>query len=79
MFMQYLEAWERCKSDTNELHLRAEAAKKSMQIARHEMEQYLAKQTKVMLQFKLQELDNKLWHSQADLSQGGTVVSIKRL
>ena len=76
LLKQYMEAWERCKSDTTKLHSRAEKAEKAMEIAHHEMEQYSARQTKATLQFKLQELDNKLWGGNSSLSQGGPVVFI---
>ena len=76
---QYMEAWQRCESDATKLRLRTEKAEKAMQVARREMEQYSAKQTKITLQFKLQELENKLWGGHSSLSQGGSVVFISRL
>ncbi len=47
-----------------------------MEVARNKMEQYSARQTKATLQFKLRELDNKLWGSDSGLSQAGPVVFI---
>lgn len=71
----YMAAWNRCTSDTEELHRRVERATAVKNAAHREMESHWAKKNKVTLTYSLQELELKLWSSESNtMSERGPVL-----